>query len=70
MGVLACSRANCESIMCDYYSHIYGYICSSCLDELSQKEINISDFMSSYKYSEESSGHWYDYVHSEFTLRE
>jgi len=34
MGVLACSREGCSSIMCDRYSHIYGYICNECFAEL------------------------------------
>jgi hypothetical protein len=34
MGVLACDRAYCENIMCDYYSHDHGYLCSECREEL------------------------------------
>ena len=36
MSVLACNRAGCEHIMCDFYSLAYGYICYECLQELKQ----------------------------------
>lgn len=34
MGVMSCSRKNCENIMCDRYSTGAGYICNDCFDEL------------------------------------
>ena len=34
MGVMSCYRAECESIMCDYYATEFGYICNDCLQEL------------------------------------
>ena len=34
MGVLECDRIGCENIMCDRYSHEYGYICNDCFDEM------------------------------------
>jgi hypothetical protein len=34
MSVLACSRNNCGNVMCDRYSYKYGYLCSSCFEEL------------------------------------
>ena len=50
MGVLACNRAGCDSIMCDYYSIEYGYICSECLNELRNKPFTeIRSFMQSPK---------------------
>ena len=47
MGVLNCSRHSCENIMCDRYSHIYGYICNSCFEELVAlgASIDIDEFM-------------------------
>lgn len=32
MGVLACNRLGCESIMCDFYSGEFGYICYHCIN--------------------------------------
>ena len=48
MGVMACSRQECESVMCDRYSHEYGYICNSCFEELvaAGAQVNIHSFMS------------------------
>jgi len=34
MGVPRCSREGCENILCDRYSHNYGYICPQCFKEL------------------------------------
>jgi len=53
MGVLACSRKNCENIMCDRYSHNYGYICNECFEELVESgyATNIEIFMKSVKKS-------------------
>lgn len=34
MSVLACNRSECEAVMCDRYSHEYGYICDECFKEL------------------------------------
>ncbi len=42
MGVMACSRRGCESVMCDRYSLRYGYICSGCFDELCHAGVNVS----------------------------
>lgn len=33
MGVLSCSRSNCENIMCDTYIPTMGYICNECKEE-------------------------------------
>ena len=47
MGVMACDRKGCDSIMCDKYSTEFGYICYSCLKELkgiqSNKELKFED---------------------------
>jgi len=46
MGVLACYRAGCENIMCDRYSHRYGYICNECFEEIASKGVtDIQKFM-------------------------
>lgn len=45
MGVMSCNRAACESILCERYSHIYGYICKDCLEELKYSFLPISVFM-------------------------
>jgi hypothetical protein len=34
MGVLACDRDGCTNIMCDRYSHNFGYICGDCFSEM------------------------------------
>lgn len=33
MGVMACNRKDCESIMCDTYVDDIGYICNDCKEE-------------------------------------
>lgn len=33
MGVMTCSRSDCENIMCDTYVPSVGYICSECQEE-------------------------------------
>lgn len=40
MGVMACDRIDCESIMCDTYISSVGYICKECQDEFKQFLIN------------------------------
>ena len=47
MGVLTCSRGNCERIMCNRYSSKYGYICADCFEELINlgETVNIERFM-------------------------
>ena len=34
MGVMACNREGCRTIMCDRYSQEFGYICHDCFSEL------------------------------------
>lgn len=36
MGVMECSRNGCDHILCECYSHTYGYLCYDCLCELKQ----------------------------------
>ena len=46
MGVLPCNRAKCEAIMCDRYSHDYGYICSDCYWDLTEScTLDVQRFM-------------------------
>jgi len=69
MGVLACDRKGCENIMCDYYSHDFGYICYECKSELEQKgACDITDFMDSKKVAYEDQ-YWGKFVDSVFTRR-
>jgi hypothetical protein len=39
MGIMECSKKDCENILCSRYSEEFGYLCSSCFSELSD-EIN------------------------------
>ena len=34
MGIMYCSKTDCENILCNYYSTEFGYICNDCLNEL------------------------------------
>lgn len=51
MGVLSCSRSDCENIMCDRHSSEFGYICGECFDELVAKGsgADVAKFMESPK---------------------
>lgn len=73
MGVLACDRNGCESIMCDFYSHEHGYICWNCRDELIETwgNMTISQFMNSEKLPESSCEPlaWKRYVEELFISR-
>lgn len=70
MGVLPCNRNGCGNIMCDYYSHTYGYICHECYNELLGKagSLSIDMFMNSYKNDEWDSCKQ-DYIREEFKSR-
>jgi hypothetical protein len=50
MGVRACNRTNCDSIMCDKTDGHY-YICEDCLNELINlgRKTDIKKFMESCK---------------------
>ena len=43
MGVMECSRKNCENIMCDTYSKVTGYICNECKSELEESNPSSTD---------------------------
>lgn len=55
MGVLRCSRGDCENAMCNRLSQTYGYICDECFEELVrfilQGNHDIQEFMDSPKQS-------------------
>lgn len=36
MGVMTCSRRECENIMCETYIDKVGYICGECKDEFKE----------------------------------
>ena len=36
MGVMNCSRNSCNSIMCDTYIELFGYMCENCKKEFKQ----------------------------------
>jgi len=36
MGVLPCSRKDCENIMCDTYVNGIGYVCNECKKEFEE----------------------------------
>jgi len=44
MGVMPCSRKDCDNILCDRYATGYGYICNMCFDEMVEKQTEDSDF--------------------------
>ena len=70
MSVLACNRVGCENVMCDYYSHAYGYICWECLQELKDKGMcDIGTFMNEYKDNADDSEAWENYVDTLFKSR-
>ena len=57
MGVIACSRNGCRSVMCDLRSVKHGNICNPCFNELLGRagQIKISKFMKSKKIYVDSS---------------
>jgi hypothetical protein len=71
MGVLACDRQGCENVMCDYYSHTYGYLCYDCMQELKaiSGSMTIRQFMACPAHHNTHSYEWDNYVESEFKSR-
>jgi hypothetical protein len=51
MSVLSCDRRGCKNIMCDMYSHKYGYLCNECYSQLLESNLSIKCFMESNKKS-------------------
>jgi hypothetical protein len=70
MGVLNCDRRGCERIMCANISHTYGYLCSSCKDELiAGGRQDIDSFMGSSPEEDRYSPVWEEEINSEFVSR-
>lgn len=70
MGVMACDRRGCDSIMCDIYSDTYGYICDPCLSGLlTSNGTNIKHFMEDDKNNDVDSQSWQEYVNRVFDGR-
>ena len=36
MGVMSCSRKDCENILCDTYIPEVGYLCSGCIEKFKE----------------------------------
>ena len=71
MGVMACSRKGCESILCDRYSPEFGYICNDCFEELcNEGETDIHTFMKTErnKFENLDKQIWRDKMSLEFCL--
>ena len=53
MGVMRCDRADCENILCDWYSSEYGYLCNDCMTELRSlvPSVTVYNFMTTPKYN-------------------
>lgn len=70
MGVLACDRYGCENIMCDFYSHTYGYLCYECKNELENTPMtDLQSFMLSSKCTYPAKNDWVEKVNAEFKSR-
>ena len=71
MGVLACDRKGCDNIMCDRYSHEYGYICWECFCEMEESKDfkSIEEFMNTEKgHKINSSDNSYDNLNEIFEM--
>lgn len=70
MGVLACSRQDCEEIMCNFYSDKYGYLCDDCRDDLIKMgPMSVYAFLATPKEPTFVSEVWGEYVVKEFKSR-
>lgn len=49
MGVMICNRNGCDSILCDRYSEIFGYICNECFAKMCRNHLHPIEFMASKK---------------------
>lgn len=74
MGVMACSRAGCDNVMCDHHSGTFGYICYECKSELidTRGTTTIGEFMKTPKleYSRDGTYAWESYVDNTFERNE
>ena len=65
-----CDRRGCENIMCDRYSHHYGYICNECFEELNNSGIDIETFMNTpKKYNPYRQKNTYEVLDKEFPIQ-
>jgi len=66
---MPCQRSGCRNIMCDRYSHKYGYLCDDCFDELVLlgENADIELFLSGALYLQPKNG--YEKWNEEFSLR-
>ncbi len=71
MGVMACSREGCESVMCERYSSKYGYLCGECFDELFYlgAGADVGEFMESERNQDTEKAN-FAYFNAIFQLRE
>lgn len=69
MSVLPCARNGCQNVMCDRYSHNFGYICEECFSELKKAEGSIKKFMASKKEDSPFDHFWEARVDEEFKVR-
>ena len=72
MGVLECDRRGCENIMCDRFSHEYGYLCYECFNELVGKKIPVDQiqlFMDTPKVNDGDNLHTEEFYNEIFKSR-
>ncbi len=71
MSVLNCNRNGCQNIMCDFYSHTYGYLCRECKQELIESPTvrSITEFMDSPKVEEDINPYWEEEINETFVSR-
>lgn len=74
MGVLECDRRGCQNVMCDHFSHRYGYLCDECLDELRRRgpATDIEQFMGTAadrRWSDDQMSLWGKLLEDEFRDR-
>ncbi len=43
MGVMSCSRKDCDNIMCDTYISDFGYICGECKGEFKEYLVEMNE---------------------------
>ena len=59
MGAKACSRRDCDNIMCDRHSEQLGYICNDCMRDLElSKPLNLREIKFFMTTSKESMNHY------------
>lgn len=71
MSVLECDRRGCDEIMCEHYSHEYGYLCNRCLIELIEVgPVDIDIWMNTTKKNDDPwLSDWSGHVRNKFETR-